>query len=1065
MAKPDAKRLLNPSIQIAHDVIPGRTRFRIKRMQSSPAVAKAVEARVLEADGLRSIEINLANGSLLALYDPACLDSEELYKRIEAALVPFLRPPARPRTASGTALQRTRAAERPARSRTAAPSTGKAAKASVPAVRPSRSQSSIDNRPSIIVEEPPAETGPKWYTWPAEAVAEQFLTVPDRGLTVQEATRRAKRYGRNEVPDIPRRPRIALLREQIFSVPGLMLSAAAVFSLLTGGVADAIFIGGAILANAAIGYFTEDYAERTIQSLRQTRTPHARVLREGRRTKIDIDDVVPGDILLLEPGHVVAADGRIVRSENLVMDESLLTGESAGVSKTTQALKRADLPIADRANMVYAGSAVASGKGAAIVTATGLATELGRIRTLIGAAPDTPPPMTRELQRLGGLLAILSGGVCALFAVVGLLIGLPPLEVLVLAASLAVSAIPEGLPTVATTTLALGMKRMQEQNVVIRRLPAVSALGSSTILCVDKTGTLTENRMSVRCFVFGEEETEVSGTWTSDGMRFIRQGDTIVPQEDSLLLAALQVGVLCTEAELQRLPSGEWDAVGSATEQALLLTAVAAGVDAFHLRAELPRQELLERATGRNYMVSVHKSLGGSEVFVKGAPEEVLELCATQQTPGGTVPLTKQQCRQILAANARLALRGLRVLGIARGALQPGEVWHEGHSQLTWIGLVGMEDPVRSQAHEAIEQLRTAGIRTLMLTGDQRITAETVGRAVGLGENGDIRVSEAAEIERYLASGQRLPDVLARVSPEHKFEIVRVLQERGHVVMMTGDGINDAPALKAADVGIAMGVRSTQLARDLADVILLDDNLKSLPVAVGHGRTIFLNIRKALRFLIASNLSDVGLVGVTLFMGLPLPLTAIQLLWLNLVTDVFPAIALSLEPEESDVMQRPPRPPKEPLLTRPLWRIISREAAVIAAGTLGSYFWGLGRYGPGARARTLAFSTITLAEILYALACRSERSDPTRPPNRYLATCLGLSAAAQVGVMALPPLRRLLGMTPLAPVDWLVTLAASGSVLGLTEAMKRLPAPTEPKALPAPPLQSLPERANSWSGD
>jgi len=473
-------------------------------------------------------------------------------------------------------------------------------------------------------------------------------------------------------------------------------------------------------------------------------------------------------------------------------------------------------------------------------------------------------------------------------------------------------------------------------------------------------------------------------------------------------------------------------------------------VDAMRLRAELPRQELQERATGRNYMVSVHTRSVGSEVFVKGAPEEVLQLCDTQQTLDGTIKLTRQDRKRILAANARLAARGMRVLGMAHSSLPPGAVWREGATPQAWIGLVGMEDPVRSQAHEAITQLRDAGIRTLMLTGDQRITAETVGRAVGLGENGEIGVSEAAEIEQYLESGQPLPDVLARVSPEHKFEIVRVLQERGHVVMMTGDGINDAPALKAADIGIAMGVRSTQLARDLADVILLDDNLTSLPVAVGHGRTIFQNIRKSLRFLLASNLSDIGLVGVTLFMGLPLPLTAIHLLWINLVTDVFPAIALSLEPEEADIMQRPPRPPKEPLLTRSLWKIISREATVIAAGTLASYFWGLGRYGPGAQARTLAFSTITLAEILYALACRTERSEPTRPPNRYLAICLGLSLAAQIGAMATPPLRRLLGMTALAPVDWLVTLATSGSVLGLAEAMKRLTAPAEPKALPAP---------------
>ncbi|MDQ2731980.1 MAG: cation-transporting P-type ATPase, partial [Armatimonadota bacterium] len=892
-----------------------------------------------------------------------------------------------------------------------------------------------------------------YFKWSPEAVAKELRTVPSRGLSAAQVSRRMGRYGRNEVPDIPRRPRSAIMKEQVFTIPGMMLSAAAGFSALTGASTDAIFIAGALVANVVVGYLTEDYAERTIQSLRQVRTPHARVLRDGRRAKISISEVVPGDILLLEPGHVVAADGRVVRSEKLVMDESLLTGENVGQAKFPDTIERDDTPLAERCNMVYAGSAVASGKGAAIVTATAMRTELGQIRTLIGEAPDTPPPMSRELQRLGGTLALLSVGVCAVIGVTGILMGLPLVEVLTVTASLAVSAIPEGLPTVATTTLALGMKRMRAQNVVIRRLPAVAALGSATIICVDKTGTLTENRMSVRCFVLADVETEVAGALSTGGIRCIRRGQTVSPQDDPLLLAALQVGALCTEAELTRLPDGEWDAVGSSTEQALLLTAVYAGIDVPRIRAELELKELQERAAGRNYMVTMHQGMGGrSEILVKGAPEEVLALCSNERTTDGEVALTGRRQQQILQGNARLAVRGMRVLGLAQCHLEPGEHWNGPHGRLSWIGLVGMEDPVRGGAREAVEQLAKAGIRTLMLTGDQRITAEAVGRAVGLGEAGEVQVADASAIEECLASGHPLPDVLARISPADKFKIVQLLQNRGHVVMMTGDGVNDAPALKAADVGVAMGVRSTQIARDLADVILLDDNLQSLPIAISQGRTIFANIRKSLRFLLASNLSDIGLVAGALVLRLPLPLTALHLLWMNLVTDVFPAIALSMEPSEPGVMDEPPRPSKEPLLTRSLWRIISREAAIIAAATFGSYLWAVVKYGAGARARTVAFTTITMAELAYAISCRTEKpglAGASGRKNSYLWACLSISALAQVAAVTFPPFRLLLGTTPLGLADWLTVALGSGAALAATEGLKLLPA-TSSRALVAP---------------
>lgn len=1025
---PNAQGPTPPAAHIVHQRVPGRVRLRVPRIRHRPSIALYIEERMRRTRGVLAATAAPEAASVLVYFDPTALDPGRILQLVEHAALESEAPRPVPVPAP--------------------PAPGRIA----------RMAARVTHRPAPAIPLPLEELSPTWHSASVERTVAAFHANPDSGLTQQDAVRRLSSAGRNEVPDIPRRPRSAIVRDQVTSVPSLMLTAGTAFSLVTRAMVDAVFIGGAVIANAVIGYLTEDYAERTIQSLRHTRTPQARILRDGRRTKVPIAQVVPGDVLLLEPGHVAAADGRVVRADDLVMDESLLTGESAGQVKVTGAIQPPNVPIGDRRNMVFAGSAVQSGKGAAVVTATGLNTELGRIRTMIGEAPDTPPPMTREMERLGGILALLSIAACGVFAVAGLAMGLPTIELLAVAASLAVSAIPEGLPTVATTTLALGMKRMRAQNVVMRRLSAVAALGSGTILCVDKTGTLTENRMEVRSYVLGCGDIEASAL--GESVRFVRKGHAVSVQDEPVLQSALEIGALCTEAELQRPPSGGLDAVGSATEQALLLTSARAGLDVDRLRSAYALLEKVSRASGRNYMATIHRSpLGADEVLVKGAPEEVLALCSRERLVTADGPLAAKRRTELLAENERLARQGQRVLALARGRIQPGESWREQDRSLTWIGLVGMEDPVRGSARDAIDRLDAAGIRTLMITGDQPITAETVGRQVGLGDGDRIRVATAQAIRRSRDTGERLPDVLCRVSPADKYEIVQILRDRGHVVMMTGDGINDAPALKAADVGIAMGVRSTQIARDIADVILLDDNLTSVPTAVGHGRTIYSNIRKALRFMLSSNLADLGLVGAALVLRLPFPVTALQLLWMNLVTDVFPAIALAMEPAEPDVMRQKPRPPAEPLLSRPMWRVIGRESALIAAATMGSYLWALSRYGAGARARTMAFSTVTLGELAYVAACRSDRPQSARNVlfrgNRPLGWCVGLSAGAQL-LTFLPPLRGLLGIVPLAALDWLVVAAASAAVLGGAEALKRLPAPAESEEAASGELHSLP---------
>lgn len=993
-----------PELIIVHDRVPGRVRFRIAAVVKSPSIAVFVQRHIQKSDGVTTASACPLTGSLLILFDPALTNSAVLQAMLESLLG---LPKAEPRSKSRGSSQ-------------ARPNKGKTGAAAASA------------RP----QEP-------WHNRSVEVVAQLLTTNPKQGLSTKEAIKRTRAYGRNEVPDISRRSRSAIMADQAFSVPVLMLSAASVFSFLTGAAVDALFIVGALMSNIALGYFTEDRAEKTIQSLRQARTTKALALRDGSRTRIDSDEIVPGDILLLEPGNVAAADARVAHAENLVLDESLLTGESTFQNKAAQALDPQDIPVADRANMIYAGSAVAGGKGTAIVTETGLNTELGHIRTLIKQAPDTPPPMSRELHRLGGTLALAAGGVCVVFGAVGLLMGMPLLEVLAIVASLAVSAIPEGLPTVATTTLALGMKRMREYNAIVRRLLAVGALGSATILCIDKTGTLTHNKMQAHHFVLADEDSEVTSSPNIDGVRFLRNGQIVTPDDDPLLKLALKIGALCSFAELRELPNGSWDVTGSATEQSLLLAAVAAGIDVPGLQKERRLKERRDRGNGRNYMLTVYEDFQDqSFIFVKGAPEEVLALCQRERTKSGVSALTSLRRKSILAQNDHLASEGSRVLGLAHAASPRRQSEQERSVDLEWIGLVALEDPLRDEAQGTIQKLAGAGIGTLMLTGDQKRTAEAVGLAVGLGGDSGIQVADASSIEEYLASGQPLPDVLAPISPEDKYKIVRLLQQRGHIVMMTGDGINDAPALKAADVGIAMGARSPQIARDISDVILLDDNLESLPIAVSQGRTIFDNIRKSLRFLLASNLADIALVGACLLLGLSFPLSALQLLWMNLVSDVFPAIALSMEPPETDVMRQKPRPPKEPLLSKSLWKIMGREAGVIAAATLAAYLWGTGRYGLGARARTVAFTTVTLSEVAYALACRTEGRNPrpvSRASNPSLTIFLGISAAAQVATVLFPPLRLLLGTTTLALTDWAVIAASASSVLRLTKSLQYLP--------------------------
>jgi Ca2+-transporting ATPase len=784
-------------------------------------------------------------------------------------------------------------------------------------------------------------------------------------------------------------------------------------SLASGAVVDAVVILAVVAANAVVGYFTESRVERILTTLQRAVVPQARVRRDDVEVLVPASALVPGDVIVLEPGHDVAADARMLAANGLAVDESALTGESMPVVKRPSTTCAPQAPLADRVNMVYAGTVVSEGSGVAVVTGTGRETEIGRIRALVAETAAPPTPLERQLDRVGRTLVGVAVGFCALTLGLGVLRGVPLLEMARIVISLAVAAIPEGLPAVATTTLALGMHRMMRRGMLVRRLAAVESLGATTVICADKTGTLTENRMTVH-------------SWHVGGREYRGRDASAAATRDSVLKRAFAIGVLCNEAEIGDDPSGH---LGSPTERALLMAAFEAGIDYRKERSRYRLAGFRHRGDGRNWMAAVHVD-GFAQRFitVKGAPEQVLGRADRWLDDGIERPLTPSMKREIRRVNARMAARGLRVLGLAFRAMDgTSEPRYDG---LVWVGLVALTDPVRTGVGAAIAACQRAGIRTVMITGDQAPTAAAVHRALGLGD-GKPRVVEASRLEGLddaaLGRLARDSDVFARVSPAHKYQIVRALQAGGEIVAMTGDGINDAAALRAADIGVAMGARGTDVARDVADVVLLEDDFGAIVQAVEQGRTIHANIGKALRFLLSTNFSEILVTFGALALGVARPMSAIQFLWINLLSDVAPALALAVESPDPDVMGRPPRDPADPILSRGVLAAIAREAGMLAGATLGVHALALARHGAGPRATSVAFSTLTSTQLLHALRYRSHAgygSALRRSPA--LVGIVGGSLALQALVMMVPPLRRLLGVAPLSAGDW--GLVAGGAV-------------------------------------
>lgn len=870
------------------------------------------------------------------------------------------------------------------------------------------------------------DTAPEWHRMDPGAVCERLASAAG-GLSASEAAARLAREGPNRLPEPdPVRP-WAILWRQFHSVLVWILVAAACLSGLLGEWIDAAAILAIVLLNAVIGLRQEYGAEKSIAALRSLAAPRARVLRDGSPAVIPADEVVPGDILLLEAGDLVAADARLLRAASLRTVESALTGESEPVDKSSHALEGVgDVPLGNRANLVFMGTHVVAGEGRAVVVATGMATEIGRIARLIEqAAGREATPLQVRLATFGRLLVGVCLGLVGLLFAVGLLRGLSPLEMLLASVSLAVAAVPEGLPAVVTVALAVGVVRMARRRALVRRLPAVETLGSTNVICTDKTGTLTVGEMVVRELHVDGLDFEVTGEGYGPHGEVRFEGRAADAAHAGPLLELATVLTGCNNAELV-VEEGRWQVVGDPTEGALLAAGCKAGAEPGEVESRLPRHHELPFDSDRKRRTVVRlRPDGGLRALVNGAPDLLLSRCTHLYTARGIRPMTDADREGILARNAEMASRALRVLGSARRDLPFAEgrmlAAGEVERDLVFVGLAGMQDPPRPEAREAVRRCREAGIRVVMITGDHPHTARAIARELGVAA-GDDRVLTGADLDRCDEGALRVEagrtGVFARVTAGHKLRLVRALQAGGAVVAMTGDGVNDAPAIRGADIGIAMGRTGTEVARQAADMIVTDDNFASIVAAVEEGRGIYDNIRKTLQYLLAGNAAELLLMLVAILVGYPVPLMPIHLLWVNLVTDGLPALCLATDPIDPDVMRRPPRPRRERLTAGAFLRRIVVAGGTTAAVAFGAFAWTLPRAGLEL-ARTHAFTVLVFAEMLKSLAFRSEDRPlwRTRPlSNPRLLVLVAASLGVQLASHHHPGFARVLKASPV-PLD------------------------------------------------
>ncbi|MGI9216979.1 MAG: cation-translocating P-type ATPase [Hydrogenophaga sp.] len=865
---------------------------------------------------------------------------------------------------------------------------------------------------------PPAAT--PWHALPVEDALDRLRSAPT-GLSPDEAAQRLTTHGPNRLTGAARPGAWRRLLAQFHNLLIYVLLAAAGVTLALGDVVDAAVIAGVVLINAVIGFVQEGKAERALEAVHALLASRATVLRAGERHEVDAAELVPGDVVLVESGARVPADLRLLGVRNLCVDESALTGESVPVDKTMAPVSDT-APLAERANMAYAGTTVTLGQGSGLVVATGAATEIGRIGHLVGQVPHLATPLTRRLDQFARQITFFIGLVSVATFLWGSRVGgLPALDLFLVVVGLAVAAIPEGLPAIVTITLAIGTAAMARRRAIVRRLPAVETLGSVGVICTDKTGTLTRNEMTaVGVTVVGDELTVTGAGYAPEGGFFVK-GQTIDPQRHDGLLRLAQCALLCNDAQLHHTADGDWQLAGDPTEGALLTLALKAGLDPAEVAARTPRIDSIPFESQHRYMATLHHDHAGHAfALLKGAPERVLDLCV-RDTAGQPLDHAHWQARVHAAA-----CEGQRVLALARRELPAGTTaltLDHIEPAFTLLGLVGLMDPPRPEALQAVDECHAAGIRVVMITGDHATTAAAIGQRLGLRDGQPLTGHEIDTLDGAALQARLVQtDVIARASPEHKLRLVAALQARGDFVAMTGDGVNDAPALKAADIGVAMGQRGTDAAREAADIVLTDDRFDTVAGAVREGRTVFDNIKKSLLFILPTNGGEAGLILAAVFAGLALPVTAAQILWVNMVTSITLALALAFEPPERGLMQRPPRPHAEALITRVLLGRIAFVTLLMGAATFTVFDWCLQRGLPLSTARTAVVNMLVMAELVYLFNARSFTGSAfVRDLLHANPVALGVSALL-LGVQLLftyaPPLQRLFATTALDGATW-----------------------------------------------
>lgn len=882
----------------------------------------------------------------------------------------------------------------------------------------------------------------QWHVLRRQDVLERLNSHPDKGLDAREAKKRLDQVGHNRLLSAVKTPPWVMFLNQFKDFMVLVLIAATIVSGFLQEWADAVTIMIIVIVNAVLGFVQEFRAEKSMDALKQLAAPEAKVIRNGVETRLPAEMLVPGDVVLLESGDKVPADLRLLEVFNLQIEESALTGESAPVKKQTAKMsERRRISLGDTCNMAYMGTVVVRGRAKGVVVATGMATEMGHIAGMMQEVAEEQTPLQRRLDQLGRVLVAFCLLICALVVFLGIYRGEPVYSMFLAGVSLAVAAIPEGLPAIVTIALAIGVQRMIKRNAIIRRLPAVETLGCATVICSDKTGTLTQNKMTVRRIVTADAEVEVSGEgYDPKGEFNFIKGK---PKELNLLLktaalcnnAVLTKGDISVGGLLRRLTKRmEWGIHGDPTEGALMVMAAKGGVWRQHLEKKETRIAELPFDSERKRMSVIYSDENGKRtVYVKGAPDVLLRLCTRYYDDGKVLPLNNSIRQGILRQNEKMAEDALRVLALAVRELPDTDMEYTEQNveqNLTFLGLAGMIDPARPEALQAVQTCQRAGIKTVMITGDHQLTARAIGEELGLlrGNSGMLAGVELDEMDdKTLQQRAEHTAVYARVSPKHKLRIVRALKANGHVVAMTGDGVNDAPAVKEADIGIAMGKTGTDVTKEASSMVLADDNFKTIVSAVEEGRAIYDNIRKFIRYLLSCNVGEVLVMFLAVVAGLPLPLLPIQILWMNLVTDGLPAMALGVDPADRDIMNRPPRHPQESIFSHGLgWHILG-SGVIIAFGTLSAFCLGLA-WGNEELARTMAFNTLVFFQLFYVFVCRSEHHSLLEIglfTNPHLMLAVGLSAALQLMVVYVPFFQPIFKTVPLTPMHWAVVLTIS----------------------------------------